>query len=202
MFHLKRNPKAITRRAIRRWRETDDPGGAAKHGAEFGSWFTKIISANYILGGVAMFEPLFFVVAALLALVSGLIWTRRRARRREMLTHTITPETLHDLLDSDQKPAVVDLRLPLDFLVHTEMIPGARWISPREIVANPGMLSKDRDYVLYCTCPGENSSETVLATALKMGFLRVKVLAGGLEAWKEKGYPVARYDKPFRLDHQ
>lgn len=173
-----------------------------KDGTQIDSWFTKIVCASFVLEGVAMFEPLFLVATGLLALVSGLIWTRRRARQREVLAHTITPETLHDLLRSDQKPAVVDLRLPLDFLVHTEVIPGARWISPREIVANPTMLPKDRDYVLYCTCPGESSSETVLATALKMGFLRVKILAGGLEAWKEKGYPVAQYKKPFHLDHQ
>lgn len=149
-----------------------------------------------------MFEPVFLIAVGSLAVVSGIIWMRRRARRREMLSHTITPETLHDLLDSDQKPAVVDLRLPLDFLVHTEIIPGAQRISPREIVANPDMLSKDQDYVLYCTCPGEDTSGIVLETALKMEFLRVKMLAGGLEAWKQKGYPVAPYDKPFRLDVQ
>ena len=149
-----------------------------------------------------MFEPLFLVLAGLLTVSSWLIWRGRRAKRREILSHTITPETLHDLLDSDQKPAVVDLRLPLDFLVHTEIIPGARRISPKDIVANPNMLSKEQDYVLYCTCPSEDSSAIVLEAALKMGFLRVKVLAGGLEAWKQKGYPVAPYDKPFRLDVQ
>jgi rhodanese-related sulfurtransferase len=172
------------------------------HEKEFGSWSTKILFANFALEGTAMYEPLLFVMTGLLAIVSGLIWGRRRARRREMLNHTITPEALHDLLDSDQKPEIVDLRLPLDFLVRTEMIPGAQKISPKEITLNPDMLAKDHDYVLYCTCPGEASGEAVLAAALKMGFLRVKLLAGGLEAWKRRGYPVIPYDKPFRLDPQ
>ena len=172
------------------------------HQSRSGSWLIKILFASFVLGGTAMYELLFFVIAGLLAIVSGLSWRRHRVRRREILNHTITPEALHDLLDSDQKPEVVDLRLPLDFLVRTEMIPGAQKISPKEIALNPNMLAKDHDYVLYCTCPGEASGEAVLAAALKMGFLRVKLLAGGLEAWKKKGYPVTPYDKPFRLDAQ
>lgn len=82
------------------------------------------------------------------------------------------------------------------------MIPGAHRIAPSEIMANPSMISRDHDYVLYCTCPGKESSERVLVTALKMGFVRVKLLAGGLEAWKQKGYPVEAYTRPFHLDFQ
>ena len=35
---------------------------------------------------------------------------------------------------------------------------------------------------------------------LALNFTRVKMLRGGLEGWKAKGYPVERYDKAFRLD--
>jgi rhodanese-related sulfurtransferase len=28
----------------------------------------------------------------------------------------------------------------------------------------------------------------------------MKFLKGGLEAWKERGYPVVRYDEAFHLD--
>jgi rhodanese-related sulfurtransferase len=148
-----------------------------------------------------MFKVLLLIVSSVF-LIAAFTWRRRRTKKRELLLHTISAETLHELLESDQKPDVVDLRLPLDFLVHTETIPGAQRISPREIIGDPSLLSKDRDYVLYCTCPGEQSSEDVLAAALKMGFSKVKILAGGLEAWKQKGYPVAPYEKSFRLDVQ
>jgi rhodanese-related sulfurtransferase len=40
----------------------------------------------------------------------------------------------------------------------------------------------------------------VLKSALHLQFSRIKFLKGGLAAWKEKGYPVEVYDKPFHLD--
>ena len=92
-----------------------------------------------------MFETYISVFAVFVAVMSGFMWKRRRDRQRELRRHTITAEELHDLLDSDQEIAIVDLRVPLDFLAHTEMIPGAQRISPREIAANPNLLSKDLD---------------------------------------------------------
>jgi rhodanese-related sulfurtransferase len=40
----------------------------------------------------------------------------------------------------------------------------------------------------------------ILGKARALNFTNVKLLKGGLAAWKEKGYPVEPYDKPFRLD--
>lgn len=177
-------------------------GSITRRGGDIEIWGIKIVYASFLIGGACMFETNVFIMIAFLVVISGLTWNRRKNNRRDMRRHMITAEVLRDLLDSDKKPAVVDLRVPLDFLAHTEMIPGAQRISPKEIIANPDLLSRDLDYVLYCTCPGEDSSEVVLAAALKMGFARVKVLSGGLEAWKEKGYPVILYDKPFHLDVQ
>ena len=147
-----------------------------------------------------MLETLLIAFAALSIAVATLLWKRRAALRREMMQRSISPDALHRLLSTSDKPTVIDLRLPLDFLVHTEMIPGATRIAPSEIIANPNMISKEIEYVLYCTCPGARSREAVLAAALKMGFSKVKLLAGGIEAWKEKGFPVEPYDLPFHLD--
>ena len=41
----------------------------------------------------------------------------------------------------------------------------------------------------------------VLENARRMQFTRIKFLKGGLAAWKEKGYPVERYDKAFHLEY-
>jgi len=40
----------------------------------------------------------------------------------------------------------------------------------------------------------------VLGKARALNFTRVKLLKGGLAAWKEKGYPVEPYLEPFQLD--
>ncbi|RXH57164.1 Rhodanese-related sulfurtransferase [Granulicella sibirica] len=149
-----------------------------------------------------MLVPLLIAFAALFVVFAALRGRRRADRRREMMQHFISAEALHQLLSMSDKPTVLDIRVPLDFLAHTEMIPGATRIAPNEMIANPKMISKKIEYVLYCTCPGEASSEAVLSAALRMGFYKVKMLTGGIEAWKQKGFPVEPYNRPFHLDAQ
>jgi hypothetical protein len=36
--------------------------------------------------------------------------------------------------------------------------------------------------------------------AIAIGFSQIKLLEGGLDGWKAKGYPVERYEKTFHLD--
>ncbi|MDE1176352.1 MAG: rhodanese-like domain-containing protein [Edaphobacter sp.] len=147
-----------------------------------------------------MLNALGLVFTGFAILFGTVLWRRRARRLAEMRQHLISPNTLREMLTSPIKPTLLDLRLPLDFLAHTEIIPGAKWIAPSAILADPNMLSKEIDYVLYCTCPGEESTGAVLAAAHKMGFLKVRVLAGGIEAWEKEGFPVEPYNRPFHLD--
>jgi|SRR5580704_7979035 rhodanese-related sulfurtransferase len=135
-------------------------------------------------------------VAALLAA----LLVKRTRHRRELERHTITPEALHGLLASKHDVLVVDVRQPLDLLGHSVIIPGSERIAPREVQENPSVLPKDRDVVVYCTCPSDETSRSILHKALGLGFLRIKFLKGGLEAWKASGFPVEPYEKPFHLD--
>jgi rhodanese-related sulfurtransferase len=136
--------------------------------------------------------------AALLAVVL----TRRVKDHREMERHTITPEALHALMLSNHKVLLVDVRQPLDLLGDTVIIPGALWIAPEEVRANPSLLPKERDLVVYCTCPSENTSRIILHRALARGFERIKFLKGGLDTWRRRGFPVEPYEKPFRLNSE
>jgi rhodanese-related sulfurtransferase len=137
------------------------------------------------------------LVGLLIALV---LWSKRTRARREMERYSITPEGLSGLLASNQNVLVFDVRLPLDLLAYSEIIPGATRIAPRELLANPSLIPKDKDSVVYCTCPSDESSRAVLHQALAMGFLQVKFLRGGLEAWKASGFPVEPYQEAFHLD--
>jgi rhodanese-related sulfurtransferase len=103
------------------------------------------------------------------------------------------------LLASNQKVRVFDIRLPLDLLAHTEIISGARRISPDEVIANPSLIPKEKQSVVYCTCPDDKTSRAIVRRALAMHFFRVKLLKGGLAAWKAKGYPVEPYQEVFHL---
>jgi rhodanese-related sulfurtransferase len=64
---------------------------------------------------------------------------------------------------------------------------------------DPSLLPKDRDSIVYCTCPSDQTSRAVLHRARAMGILRIRFLKGGLEGWKSRGYPLEPYDKPFHL---
>ncbi|RZU43400.1 rhodanese-like domain-containing protein [Edaphobacter modestus] len=140
------------------------------------------------------------VVAVLIAIVGALIWMRRSRRLRELERYTVEAETLRELLDSDSKILVLDVRQPLDLLAHSEIIPGAKRLSPKEVEADPSLIPSDRDVVLYCTCEGQKTSREILRRGLSLGFQRVKLLRGGFSAWKAKGYPVIPYKDSFRLD--
>jgi rhodanese-related sulfurtransferase len=128
------------------------------------------------------------------------LWIKRARDRHQLEQHSITPEGLHTLLASDPDVLLYDVRQPLDVLIDAEIIPGAKRLSPKEVRANPSLIPRDKDTVVYCTCPGDKTSRAVLHQALALRFFRVKFLKGGLEAWKAVGYPVAPYEKSFHLD--
>jgi rhodanese-related sulfurtransferase len=134
--------------------------------------------------------------AVLLAVVLA---KRMRDRREEMERFTITPQALHALLASNQEVLVIDVRQPLDLLGDSVIIPGAQWLAPEEVRANPSLLPKERDLIVYCTCPSDKTSRTILHRALAMGFSRIKFLKGGLDGWRKNGFPVEPYEKPFHL---
>ena len=129
-----------------------------------------------------------------------LIWIKHTRDRRELELHSITPEALHTLLTSEQEILLYDVRLPLDLLANSEVIPGATRIPPRELLENPAVIPKEKDSVVYCTCPSDKTSRVVLRRAQGLHFLQIKFLRGGLAGWKAKGYPVERYEKSFHLD--
>jgi len=148
-----------------------------------------------------LMTTLWVVVAVVVALLLFVVWRVRAAKkRREFMAHCVEAETLHDLLGPPKKVMVFDVRQPLDVLAYSEMIPGAKRIAPKEVLMDPTLIPKEQDVVIYCTCPGEKTSWEILRLAQNLQYTRLKLLHGGLEAWKAKGYAVERYMDSFRLD--
>ena len=63
----------------------------------------------------------------------------------------------------------------------------AQRIPPDDVLANPSLIPKDKNTVVYSTCPSDKTSREVLRRALALRNFRVKFLKGGLEAWKMNG---------------
>jgi rhodanese-related sulfurtransferase len=133
------------------------------------------------------------------ACVALLVSVKHRRDESELEQHSISVEQLHSLLASDEKVFLFDVRQPLDLLAYPELIPGAQRIPPQEVLDKPALIPRDKDVVLYCTCPGDKTSRTVLRRALQLGFSRIKLLRGGFSEWKAKGYSVELYEESFRL---
>lgn len=132
-------------------------------------------------------------------LIFGIFRMRQLRKRREIEEFSIGPEMLHDLMEK-QEVLLFDVRQPLDFLAYAEIIPGAVRIAPKDLVEQTASFPRDQNSVIYCTCVNDETSRMILQKARALKFTRVKLLTGGLAAWKAKGYPVEPYDKPFRLD--
>jgi len=146
-----------------------------------------------------MFLTLAAIGVAVLCLVIG-IWIKRKRDLHDMERHSISPDALHALLASNQEVRLYDVRQPLDLLADSEIIVGAKRISPRDMLENPSLIPKDEDLVVYCTCPSDKTSRTISHRAQAMGFSRIRFLQGGLAGWKVKGYPVEPYNESFHLD--
>jgi rhodanese-related sulfurtransferase len=144
------------------------------------------------------------MVVALIAvgalLLGAAYWIKRARDSRVLEEHSITPEALQDLLASHQEMLIFDVRLPLDLLADAEIIPGAKRIPPKELMKNPSFIPREKDAIVYCTCPSDKTSRAVLRKMLGMRFSRIKFLKGGLEGWKAKGYAVEAYKDSFHLD--
>ena len=139
-------------------------------------------------------------VAIALLSMPAVLRMKRIRDQRTLEQHSITAEELHSLLASNQDVLLFDVRQPLDLLAYPEIIPGARRIPPKEVLETPSLIPKEKEVVVYCTCPGDKTSRAILHRALAMHFSRIQFLKGGLAAWKAKGYPVEAYHETFHLD--
>src|SRR6201987_3889075 len=140
------------------------------------------------------------LVVAVLVSLTAILWKKYSSDQRRILEqHSITAEELYLLLGSHQEVALFDVRQPLDLLAHSEIIPGARRIPPAEVLATPSLIPKDKEAIVYCTCPGDKTSRAVLRRALDLHFFKIKFLKGVFEVWKAKGYPLEPYREVFHL---
>ena len=142
-----------------------------------------------------------FLFALLISAIALFVSFKRRRDRNEIDRYSISPEELHALLGSGQPVLLFDVRQPLDLLVHSQIIPGSQRIPPDDVLANPKLIPAGQDAIVYCTCPSDRTSRRILRRALALNLLRIRFLRGGLEAWKQRGFPLEVYDKPFRLDN-
>ncbi|RXS96915.1 VTT domain-containing protein [Silvibacterium dinghuense] len=140
------------------------------------------------LSWVAHFAVLLF--ALLLLAFLSYRFLRQRAFLREIRTQRIAPQELKGMLDNGQPVYIVDLRHPLDYLPDPRTLPGAVMLTPDKLVLESEQIPRDRDVVLFCTCPSEATAAKMALAIRKLGVYRVRPLLGGFDEWKGLGYPL------------
>jgi len=94
------------------------------------------------------------------------------------------------LIDEGADPVVVDVRTTTARTVEPRQIPGSLHVPLEAFDLHVGNLPRDRDIVLYCTCPNEASAAQVAKLLIDRGYRRVRPLHGGLDAWIAAGYRI------------
>ncbi len=122
-------------------------------------------------------------------------FVKRRQFQNELRGLRLEPQTLMEMIEQaakegQERPFIIDLRHPLDVLSDPFVLQGALRIGPNDLKQRKEMIPLDRDIVLYCTCPSEETSAKVALELRRMGIQRVRPLRGGLQGWKDAGYPL------------
>lgn len=117
------------------------------------------------------------------------VW-RRRIVLKKLAAARLEPEELKRQLDAGEEVFIVDLRHPLELVPDPFTLPGARHFSPDVLAARHHEIPRDRDIVLFCTCPSEATAAKTAMTLHKLGIERVRPLRGGFDEWKRLGFPL------------
>jgi membrane protein DedA with SNARE-associated domain len=115
---------------------------------------------------------------------------RRRAVLKRLAAARLEPAELKRLLDAGEPVYIVDLRHPLELLPDPFTLPGALHLSPDALASRHLEIPRDRDIILYCTCPSEATAAKTAMTLHKLGIDRVRPLRGGFDEWKRLGFPL------------
>ena len=131
-----------------------------------------------------------FVVVALIVGYVAFKWWERRSFYKMLRMARISVDELYRLMDEGAAPLIVDVRSQIARTLEPRHIPGALHLPLHGFEEHVKELPRDREIILYCTCPNEASAAQVAKLLINSGFVSVRPLLGGLEAWIAAGHPV------------
>jgi len=154
-----------------------------------GRFFGDLLKRNTsLLDWAGRFSGALLVLGILGFLVARII--RRRMVIKKLVASRLEPEELKRQLDAGEPVYIVDLRHPLELIPEPFTLPGALHFSPDALAERHHEIPRDRDIVLFCTCPSEATAAKTAMTLHKLGIEGVRPLRGGYDEWKRLGYPM------------
>jgi membrane protein DedA with SNARE-associated domain/rhodanese-related sulfurtransferase len=129
-------------------------------------------------------------VLMLLAAYIAYKWWERSRFFKMLRMARISVADLYGLIQRGAAPLIIDVRSITARALEPRWIPGALHVPLPDVAHHLKELPRDRDIILYCTCPSEASAARVAKILMKHGFKRVRPLYGGLDAWIAAGHAV------------
>ena len=154
-------------------------------GVLFRPQIARLLQHLNAIGGIAAAGA-----GALLAAYIAFKWWERRRFYKMLRMARISVADLYALMESGAAPLIIDVRSATARELEPRWIPGALHVPLPEVAQRLKELPRDRDIILYCTCPSEASAARVAKILMNHGFTRVRPLFGGLDAWVAAGYAV------------
>jgi membrane protein DedA with SNARE-associated domain/rhodanese-related sulfurtransferase len=130
------------------------------------------------------------LLLVLTAVYLGRKYYARQRLLRNLRMERITPEELHALIQAGRRPVIVDARTQEAIDEQPIAIQGSLHITLEEIDARSPDLPREQEIVVYCSCPNEVSSARLALKLKRIGFPKVRPLAGGIEAWSARKFEV------------
>jgi len=127
------------------------------------------------------------VVAALLALYLSYRWWDRWRFLRSLRTARVSVDELYGMMNGGENSVVLDVRSRAHRKLDGRRIPGARSVDLDDLERTLAEIPRDREVVVYCACPNEASAVRVAMLLRERGIVRVRPLAGGIDAWIAAG---------------
>ena len=172
--------------------------------AAFDALGALLWSCSYIAIGFAFSERLERALASLSFLGGGLLalllialgayvlwkWENRRRFLRKLRIARITPEELKQRIDAREDVVIVDLRHSIEFDAEPQTISGAVHMDPAELEEAVEVIPRDREIILFCSCPNEATAAQMALLLRSKGITRIRPLAEGLDGWRKRGFPL------------
>jgi membrane protein DedA with SNARE-associated domain/rhodanese-related sulfurtransferase len=156
--------------------------GAVALGAIFHDAVGDVLLTLQQLGSYAL---LLFALA--LALFIAVKWRARHRFLMEIRMARVTPEELEALMREQVTLKILDVR-SAEHRARAGWIPGS--ISAFDIEAL--QLDVTSEVVIYCDCPNDASAALAARRLKQKGYLKVRPLAGGFDAWTRGGRKLDR----------
>jgi membrane protein DedA with SNARE-associated domain/rhodanese-related sulfurtransferase len=166
----------------------DGLGAALWGGSAIGLGYLFRDAVNDVLAVLERLGQIGIALAVLaFAIFLATKWWQRARLFKQLRMARISVSELADMIKDGLSPVVLDVRSE-ESRRRTGYIPSSKSVQRDHIDDGLEGISPDTEIIVYCTCPNEVSAAKIAQMLMQRGFMHVRPLEGGLDAWVARGY--------------